>query len=338
MKETDNHKSKTSLIASIVVIVAALLFAAWRLGFNPFSGSNEWQWSYEKTIITGEHKANSNPDIIQLKNGCYRIYSHGIGENNDGMHNIYSYYSCDGSNWEFEGARIKKAAMPAVVMTEDGKTRIYFQRGADGMNGIVTAVSDDGLRFTNEKLLLALNEGELAGIKSFAHLELVKTDNGFRMYFDETGLTPQDFEKYKNNKDWQWGVTRIRSLFSPDGLNWKLDPGIRIDYEQKPLDLMQRAGSCTVIKEGDKYHMFFNAGFSPWEDTKWWKRMSWSGVYEAVSTDGLNWEIIDNDLMRGSDPKIIKMGDKLKMLISEDSGGESTRYDGSNSIGIYVVR
>jgi len=32
------------------------------------------------------------------------------------------------------------------------------------------------------------------------------------------------------------------------------------------------------------------------------------------------------------------MGDKLKMLISEDSGGESTRYDGSNSIGIYVVK
>jgi len=42
--------------------------------------------------------------------------------------------------------------------------------------------------------------------------------------------------------------------------------------------------------------------------------------------------------MRGSDPKIIKMGDKLKMLISEDSGSESTRYAGSNSIGIYVAR
>jgi len=80
MKETNNHKNKTSLIASVVVIAAALLFAAWRLGFNPFPGSNEWHWSYEKTIIAGEHKANSNPDIIQLKNDCYRIYSHGVGE------------------------------------------------------------------------------------------------------------------------------------------------------------------------------------------------------------------------------------------------------------------
>jgi len=42
------------------------------------------------------------------------------------------------------------------------------------MNGIVTAVSDDGLRFTNERMLLTLDKGELAGNKIFCSFGIDK--------------------------------------------------------------------------------------------------------------------------------------------------------------------
>jgi hypothetical protein len=322
-------KNKSQLITVLLIILAAGAFSLWR-GFNPFSNPNQWHWQFEKTIIPKGQDTNQNPDVIQLKDGCFRLYSHG-GEGT-GLQNIYSYRSCDGLNWEFEGKRINKAAMPAAMIMADGKTRIYFQRGArdDKKQALVTAVSNNGLNFTNEQELLVTDEGELKGIKAIGHFELVKLDNGYRLYFDETGITPKDFEKYKD-ENWEWPVTRIRSLYSDDGLNWKLDPGIRIDYEQAPLSLMQRAGSSTVIKEADQYHMYFNAGFSPWEDLKRWRRLNWSGIYEAVSADGLNWNIIDRSLFgHGSDPKIIKMGEQLKLFISE---GERTE---SNSIESYL--
>jgi len=327
-------KNKTQLITVFLIIVAAVIFSLWRAGINPFSKTNQWRWQFEKTIIGKEQDTNQNPDVIQTKDGCWRIYSHGSG--GTGLHGIYSYRSCDGMNWQFEGKRIDKAAMPAAMLTEDGKTRIYFQRGTqdDKKSALMTAISDDGLNFSKEEELLVTDEEELKGIKSIAHFELVKLDKGYRLYFDEAGLTPKDFEKYKE-ENWEWGAGRIRSLYSDDGLHWRLEPGIRIDYEQAPLTLMQKAGSCTVIKDGDQYHMFFYAGFSPWEDLKWWKRLSWSGLYEAVSTDGLDWEIIDHNLKRtGSDPKIIDMREGTRMFISEGIHGVDT----SNSIETYLKR
>jgi len=197
----------------------------------------------------------------------------------------------------------------------------------------MTAISEDGLNFkTNENPLLITEQGELKDVKAIAHFEIIKLAEGFRMYFDESGLVPSDFEKYKD-ENWTWPVWRIRSLYSPDGLNWSLEPGIRIDYEQEPLKYMQRAGSCTVIKEGDSYHMYFGAGFSPWEDLKWWKSWSWSGIYKAVSEDGLSWKIIDRNIFeRGSDPKIIKMGDEIRIYVSEGN------RIGSNSIESYIKK
>lgn len=329
-------KTKIQLITVLVIIIAAVIFSLWREGFNPFSNIHQWRWRFEKTIIAKGKDVNQNPDIIQLQNGCWRIYSHGTGSENGagGIQNIYSYYSCDGLTWTFEGERIKKAAMPAAMLTSDGKTRIYFQRGVQNNTeqALMTAVSADGLTFTDEKQLLVTDEGELKGIKTIAHFEFIKLDEGYRIYFDEGGLVPTDFEKYKD-ETWAWEVTRIRSIYSPDGLTWKLDPGIRIDYEQAPLKFMQRAGSCTVIKVGDIYHMYFGAGFSPWEDTKRWKRLSWSGIYEATSVDGLTWKIIDHNLFgSGTDPKIVKMGDKIRVFISEGIHGQ----DNSNSINSYI--
>ncbi|MFA6523286.1 MAG: hypothetical protein WCS85_02875 [Candidatus Peribacteraceae bacterium] len=313
-------------------LVAVLLGAYFRItGYNPFTGFSEWK--AEGIVIPNEQDTNQNPDVISLRDGCYRLYAHGA-KDRDGKNSIYSYHSCDGLRWEFEGKRVDQASMPAAVLAEDGTVRLYFQRGmGDGQQALMVAVSDDGLNFqVNGTPLLITGQGELVTIKTMAHFELLRLEHGYRMYFDEGGLVPTEFERYKDEQ-WTWPVTRIRSLYSADGLRWSLEPGVRIEYEQQPLRYMQRAGSCTVVHEEDGYHMFFNAGFSPWEDLKSWRRWSWSGIYEAVSDDGLEWNILDKNLFqRGSDPKILHMGNETRIYISE---GERV---GGNSIESYVRR
>jgi hypothetical protein len=323
MKKEVRLRIKRDIIVNSILFLLVLLIVVYKGGFRPFSTSSEWR--YEQVVVENEHNYNQNPDIIKLQNGCYRMYTHGWHKGMD-ENNIYSFYSCDGLNWEFEGMRIKEAAMPAALLL-DNATRIYFQKGIE-RNGkteqaLMYADSADGLDFVvNETYLLVTEEGELQNVKTMAHFEIVRTDDGYRIYFDEGGLTPADFPKY-NMTGWNWPVWRIRSVSSADGLEWKLDSGVRIDFEQAPLIYMQRQGSCTVIKQGNEWHMYFFAGFTPYEDWKPWLRWEWSGVYMAKSKDGLNFEIIDKRIAVGGDPKIIKMGSKLRIYVS---GGTPPKF------------
>ncbi|MDD4286822.1 MAG: hypothetical protein PHO20_01805 [Candidatus Peribacteraceae bacterium] len=317
-------------VSAFAVFVALVFFVLFRgAGYNPFFGFPVWK--AEGTVVSGEQDTNQNPDIIPLRDGCYRLYAHGAPAG-DGKMSIYSHRSCDGLYWQFEGKRIDMAAMPAVLPMSDGKVMLYFQRGmGNGAQAFMVATSDDGLHFTvHATPLLVTGKGELKTIRTMSHFELVQLDKGYRMYFDEGGLTPVDFERYAQ-EHWAWPVSRIRSLYSEDGMHWSLEAGVRIEYEQEPLRYMQRAESCTVFKEDGIYHMYFGAGFSPWEDLKSWKRWSWSGIYEAVSNDGLEWHITDRAIFhRGSDPKIIRVGDVMRLYLSE---GDRI---GGNAIESYV--
>ena len=313
-------RRNVDIIVNSTIIVIVLIVCIWKDWFRPFSTSSEWH--RERVVIKNEHNYNQNPDIIRLKNGCYRMYTHGWRSDvEDISSDIYSFYSCDSLNWEFEGMRIKNAAMPAAILLDDGRIRMYFQGSAEREDGksapaLMTAISDDGLNFKiEERPLLIAGEGELKDIKGFTHFEIIKLNGGYRIFFDEDELQANEMEKYKNTDSF-WPVSRIRSIYSEDGLNWKLDPGVRIDFEQEPLIYMQKPSSCTVIKMGDEYHMYFFAGFTPFEDFTPWKRWEWSGVYLATSKDGLNFNIIDKRIATGADPKIIQVGNQLRMYLS----------------------
>lgn len=337
-------KRKSDLIASLVAIILILAgtfgyVVIYKGTWRPFSASSEWE--REALVLTSEDYNTQNPDIIELSDGCYRMYTHGWPEGENYSNSIYSFYSCDGLNWEPEGLRIEGASMPAAVMLDDGRIRLYhsgtslYEEGEDEpYQTITSSISDDGLNFTAEETNYLITEhGELKDIKTIAHFEIIKLDQGFRLYFDEGGIIAGDLPKNKGT-GWEWPVHRIRSAYSEDGLNWKLDPGIRIDIEQSPLDEMQRAGSCTVIKVGDEYQMYFSAGFSPWEDWKPYKRWEWSGTYMATSEDGLDFSIVDKRLVLGGDPKVIKIGDVLRLYISEGPLAQ----EGKNNIYSYVKK
>lgn len=292
-------------------------------------------WNYKGVVVESGDCSAGNPEIVELTNGCLMMYTHGqTKESHPSENNTYARSSCDGKTWQWEGLVLKNASMPTATRLPDGKIRLYFARAGerDGkpVHGIMSALSvdDKGLRFVEEQgyrfemgagaprpderdkfreYYAVPGEGKVEDIKAFAHLNVAAMDGGYRIYFDE-GAMRADPKKYG---DKSWPLWRGRSIVSEDGLRWRLDPGVRIDVEQAPLTLMQRSSNPSVVKLKDGYHMFFFAGFSPWEDLTPWKRLMWSGTYEAISQDGLNFAIYNLPRFPGNDAAVIKRGDML---------------------------
>jgi len=290
-------------------------------------------WNYKGMAVEPGDCSAGNPEIVELPDGCLMMYTHGqTKDSHPSENNTYARSSCDGKTWKWQGLVLKMAGMPTAIRLPDGKIRLYFirsgDRGGKAIKGMMSATSDDGLKFTEEpgyRFELAgepprpdemskfreyypvPGEGNVSDIKDFAHLNVAKMDDGYRVYFDE-GAIRADPRKYG---DKAWPLWRIRSIFSPDGLNWRLDPGVRIDVGQAPLTQMQRSSNPSLVKLTDGYHLFFFGGFSPWEDLTPWKRLAWSGTYEAISKDGLNFDIGNWPEFPGNDAAVIRRGDKL---------------------------
>ena len=324
----------TGGITLLFVMSGLLIFKGeWR----PFSYSSDWK--NEGIVITSEYcNMMANPEITQLSDGSWIMYTHGWPRKDDSRNDVYGYSSRDGLHWKAEGMLIEKASMPAAVQLPDGRIRLYFVRNTAEASGVMSAVSSaDGLNFSIEDGYRFLIGGgatkDVSGFKPFyavtgqgdskdiitmAHLNIIKLEQGgYRIFFDEGGMRA-DVKKYGEKA---WPIWRVRSITSQDGLRWTLDPGVRIDFEQPPLVEMQRAGSSAVVKIGDEYHMYFTAGFSPWEDLQPWKRWAWGGIYEAASKDGLNFSIIDKRLLSGGDAAIIQTKDWFRMYLSHSEPG-----------------
>ena len=323
-------------IALLFMMSGFLIFKG---GWRPFSYSSDWK--KEGVVITSEYcNMMANPEIVRLSDESWIMYTHGWPkEVNDGSRNdIYGYSSRDGLNWKAEGMLIERASMPAAVQLPDGRIRLYFVRNTAEASGMISAISSaDGLNFSIEDGYRFVIGGgapkEISGFKQFypvtgqgdpkdittmAHLNIIKLEGGgYRIFFDEGGMRA-DVRKYGEKA---WPMWRVRSITSQDGLYWTLDSGVRMEVEQPPLVEMQRVSSPAVVKMGDEYHMYFSAGFSPWEDLQPWKRWAWSGIYEAVSKDGLNFSIIDKRLLSGSDPVVIQTKDWFRMYLSRSEPG-----------------
>lgn len=291
-----------------------------------------WDWKYRGYVLATGECNMGNPEVVELKDGSLMMYTHGqTKESHPSENNTYGFSSEDGYSWKYEGLILAGASMPSAVRLPDGKIRLYFVRKSEingkAGHGILSAISDDGRHFEEEgdrfiigqnapgpgemekyrEYYPVTNESQVEDIKDFAHLNAIKTDEGYRVYFDEGGMRA-DPKKYGSKA---WPLSRGRSISSKDGLNWQLDPGARIDIDQPPLNEAQRIVNPSVIKLADGYHMFFFAGFSPWEDLTPWKRLVWSGTYEAISQDGLNFKIFQFPRFPGNDAAVIRRTDKL---------------------------
>jgi hypothetical protein len=189
-----------------------------------------------------------DPSLVKLDDGRFRMYYKiptGPGGPGQSVHKAYSAVSADGVNFVDEGLRLESegtidrgwVSVPEVVRTFDGKWRMYDVSARDGIvNMVVSAMSEDGLRFEREEGV------RLHGIVDPA---IVQLDNGQYWMFGMVGIgsapgTP----------------LRMRSATSADGLEFVWDEG----------DILRSGGADdrngvfdpTVVALGEgRYRMYY---------------------------------------------------------------------------------
>lgn len=159
----------------------------------------------------------SNPAVVALRTGGYRMFFEGrIGEDR----RLYSAFSSDGLSWETEdGVRYEDfgdgkpgeifVSVPDVIEI-NGSLYLYYTRGIS----LAAAISEDqGMTWTK------LRNIELGNISVAMDPDMVKLGDGYKLFFT-TADTPDlgDSKKF-------W----ILSASSSNGLDFRLDPGIRLE-------------------------------------------------------------------------------------------------------------
>ncbi|MEW6070630.1 MAG: PKD domain-containing protein, partial [Candidatus Thermoplasmatota archaeon] len=160
--------------------------------------------------------------VIRLDNGSYRMYyvgATGGGGPGEAIHRIFSAISTDGLNFTREGIRIESngtidrgwASVPEIVRTFDGKYRLYYCSGGGGGS----AISDDGLNFVREYGPGVEKPTGVFGCDPAVY----KIPNGTYRIFCTSPSGPMP----------PWYLEKgIYSCWSADGLDFTLEPGVRI--------------------------------------------------------------------------------------------------------------
>lgn len=191
---------------------------------------------------------------------------------------IASATSQDGLKWVEDTDVGFSGGWPNVIKLPDGRFRMYY--GAGGI--IAAAVSSDGKKWESEKM----TGFERAPSPETDYLGLgviPRQEGGYRMYYTRKSPSP----KYPMT-----GETRIFSAISEDGLNWQLEPGVRMETaEDRGLN---DDPEVIVLQDGTL-------------------KMFWFGppgrIFSATSKDGLRWEQVKGEDIVGNDPELIVLPD-----------------------------
>ncbi|MCY3959497.1 MAG: hypothetical protein OXG65_14570 [Chloroflexi bacterium] len=266
------------------------------------------------------------PNVVALAEGGYRMYYTGFAPGMTKSHllgHILSASSPDGSSWTLDdGVRIdvhgphasQRTLCPDVVPIPGGGYRMYYEaRTPDAPTVILSATSRDGLDWGLEDGV-RIGDGEW----SYGSPRCVyfPSDRGlvYRLYFHHysfplvSGLDAQN---------------HIVSAMSRDGLNFEIEPGVRIaqDTERETFAVY----APEVVRLGDgSFRMFYAA----------WAEGIDGGVFTAVSGDGIAWTKspkplldldVELDCRMVSEPCVIELPDRRCRMFYEarDSEGRA---------------
>lgn len=171
---------------------------------------------------------------------------------------------------------------------QNGIYRMYFHVMRQGIG---YAQSTDGVHW-NLKSVVLRNRG-IQNQDDFivSHPWLLKLPDGrWRMYYQNI----RDRSRIPN--------MRIKSAISNDGINFKIEPGIRLDIGQTHSLGIAGHGRTFINKSG-KYIMIFSGNRLGQERQP-------SDIMVAISDDGLNFKVINYNVARGGhDPGITRLKD-----------------------------
>jgi predicted GH43/DUF377 family glycosyl hydrolase len=252
------------------------------------------------------------PNVVRLAQGGYRLYYMGRSACSPGQ--ILSAVSDDGEIWVKEAsARIdnsasvtaRRALCPDVILLPDGKWRMYFEAWPQtGESVIASALSSDGLNFTLEPGARFAT----SGIQHGAPRCLPLPDGRWRLYFHHY---PQPM---------QIGLSagnHIVSAISEDGLNFILEPGVRVAQTHPVWETYAVYAPEVLRLANGTYRMYYGA----WNNDK-----NRGRIFAAHSADGLLWHkadgvIIDcggeRDFVFSSEPCLMQLPDGRFRILYE---------------------
>ena len=243
----------------------------------------------------------ADPSAVELSDGRIRLYIFAEGQG------VRSAISNDGINFTDEpGIRVKEgdAGQPRVLLTEDGRYRLFTTRGKE----IVSYLSDDGLDFSYEKKII---EASQLGLTSLSSPAIIKLPNsGYRMYVSDLPTPGGDVGGYK-----------IVSAYSDDMLNWTPDPGIRIGKGSEYLDYSAERPSPVFNPDGS-IRLYF--GHFPDQGENSLKaeigmNKTLDGLHYSESEDGLTFkETVWTGFIFGNDPDVLTLSNGSKFVYFGD--------------------
>jgi hypothetical protein len=203
------------------------------------------------------------PYVTAMPEGGYRLYYCREG-------GIYSAVSRDGLTFTEEpGVRITPGCDPSIVELEDGGYRMYYKVEVDMDTHVIhSAVSRDGLTWVEEGLRFQNMGSPCNGWTSVPDAIRLR-DGGVRIYFVCDKM-----------------LNAVASIISQDGLNFKLEEGLRL----------KRAVDPNVIRLPDNTYRMFYATAPEGRPV-----VPPDRIYTARSRDGLKWTV-EGEILRAGGP------------------------------------
>jgi predicted GH43/DUF377 family glycosyl hydrolase len=205
---------------------------------------------------------------------------------------------------------------PEIVTLNDGSYRMYFTAYEKMYSNyrILSAISVDGINWTKETGVRINNDTSFDSHYAYAP-DVIKLANGtYRMYY--TGYNGYYYH--------------ILSAVSADGLVWKKEPGIRIEYKGVYLPQSITTGDVIALSDGS-YRMYYSEpGASPYYPTGY---KGGPHIVSATSPDGLIWTKekgvridygVYYDKLYAANPKIISMPNGIYRMFY--TGFDGTKY------------
>ena len=192
-------------------------------------------------------------------------------------------------SWEKDsGSRIVDGSVPFIHKLKDGKFRLYYCKD----NGILSAVSSDGLTFTKEQgVRISPGKGFELQVCDPTIIDL--PDGKIRMYYKgANSLMPGPGQS----------VHKIYSAISSDGLTFQKE-GLRIDSETSGDNDWASVPDAIMLPDGRVRIYYVTAAERE------------HGIGSAISSDGLNF--VKEPGMRVPnlvDPALVKIGDRYVLF------------------------
>lgn len=213
------------------------------------------------------------------------------------------------------GVTLSGSANPSAVVLPDGRVRMYVSFSG----GLSSFISSDGVQFTHEMDRIEQTAG--LTLATTHHFWVVALPNGtYRMYFAQTGNS-----------------NGIGSALSTDGLNFTVEPGLRISVAQAEIGPDLTTGGVIRLPNGT-YRMYFSS-----HDFALVGPLTTPNVIKvADSPDGLAWTVKPGVRIGEGSPAIPGNAQHPSALVNPD-GSVSVFYGRLNNSpsdtthGLYVT-